>query len=76
MAPIRVLMIDDSVVIRRVLCDALAMDPAIEVAGSTASGQIGLSKISQLNPDLATLDVEMLGRTPWTWGQRLRHEAE
>src|ERR1700732_2912313 len=61
MAPIRVLMIDDSVVVRRVLCDALAADPAIEVAGTAASGQIGLSKIAQLNPDLVTLDVEMPG---------------
>jgi two-component system chemotaxis response regulator CheB len=61
MAPIRVLMIDDSVVIRRVLCDALAADPAIEIAGTAATGQIGLSKIAQLHPDLVTLDVEMPG---------------
>jgi two-component system chemotaxis response regulator CheB len=61
--PIRVLVIDDSVVIRRVLCDALGTDPAIEVVGTAASGQIGLSKISQLKPDLVTLDVEMPGLT-------------
>jgi len=61
MAPIRVLVIDDSVVIRRVLCDVLGADPAIEVAGTAASGQIGLSKISLLKPDLVTLDVEMPG---------------
>jgi two-component system chemotaxis response regulator CheB len=63
MPPIRVLVIDDSVVIRKVLCDALGADPAIEVAGTAASGQIGLSKIPQLNPDLITLDVEMPGLT-------------
>jgi two-component system chemotaxis response regulator CheB len=61
MPPIRVLVIDDSVVIRRVLCDVLGADPAIEVAGTAASGPIGLSKISQLKPDLVTLDVEMPG---------------
>jgi two-component system chemotaxis response regulator CheB len=61
MPPIRVLVIDDSVVIRKVLCDVLGADPAIEVAGTAASGQIGLSKISQLKPDLITLDVEMPG---------------
>jgi len=61
MPPIRVLVIDDSVVIRRVLCDVLGADPAIEVAGTAASGQIGLSKIAQLKPDLITLDVEMPG---------------
>jgi two-component system, chemotaxis family, protein-glutamate methylesterase/glutaminase len=61
--PIRVLVIDDSVVIRRVLCDALGTDPAIEVVGTAASGQIGLAKISHLKPDLITLDVEMPGLT-------------
>src|ERR1700676_5090168 len=61
MAPIRVLMIDDSVVVRRVLCEALAADPAIEIAGTAATGQIGLSKIAHLHPDLVTLDVEMPG---------------
>jgi two-component system, chemotaxis family, protein-glutamate methylesterase/glutaminase len=61
MPTIRVLVIDDSVVIRRVLCDVLSADPAIEVAGTAATGQIGLSKIAQLRPDLVTLDVEMPG---------------
>src|SRR5271170_2194124 len=59
MAPIRILVVDDSVVIRKVLCDALASDPAIEVAGTAADGHIALAKIGQLNPDLITLDVEM-----------------
>jgi two-component system, chemotaxis family, protein-glutamate methylesterase/glutaminase len=59
MPPIRVLIIDDSVVIRKVLCDALAVDPAIEVAGTAPDGRIGLAKIAQLHPDLVTLDVEM-----------------
>ncbi len=61
MPPIRVLVIDDSVVIRRVLCDVLGGDPAIEVVGTAATGTIGLSKIAQLKPDLITLDVEMPG---------------
>jgi two-component system chemotaxis response regulator CheB len=59
MPPIRVLVVDDSVVIRRVLCDALASDPAIEVAGTASDGRIALAKIVQLKPDLITLDVEM-----------------
>ena len=59
MPPIRILVVDDSAVIRKVLCEALAADPAIEVAGSAADGHIALSKISQLNPDLVTLDIEM-----------------
>lgn len=55
----RVLIVDDSVVIRRLLTEALANDPAIEVAGAAANGKIALQKIAQLNPDLVTLDVEM-----------------
>jgi two-component system, chemotaxis family, protein-glutamate methylesterase/glutaminase len=56
---IRVLVVDDSVVIRRVLCNALASDPAVEVVGTAADGRIALEKIAQLKPDLVTLDVEM-----------------
>jgi two-component system, chemotaxis family, protein-glutamate methylesterase/glutaminase len=56
---IRVLIVDDSVVIRRVLSDALTSDPSIEIAGIAADGRIALSKLPQLNPDLVTLDVEM-----------------
>src|SRR5205807_2535964 len=45
----RVLIVDDSVVIRRLLTEALANDPAIEVAGAAANGRIALQKIAQLN---------------------------
>jgi two-component system, chemotaxis family, protein-glutamate methylesterase/glutaminase len=59
MPPIRILIVDDSVVTRRVLCDALACDPAVAVAGTASDGRIALAKILQLHPDLVTLDVEM-----------------
>jgi two-component system chemotaxis response regulator CheB len=55
----RVLVVDDSVVVRRIVTDVLAEDPALEVAGVAAHGRIALAKIPQLNPDLVTLDVEM-----------------
>jgi two-component system, chemotaxis family, protein-glutamate methylesterase/glutaminase len=63
MPPIRVLIVDDSSVIRRVLCDALASDSAVEVAGVAADGRIALAKLAQLHPDLVTLDVEMPNMT-------------
>src|SRR5260221_10184796 len=63
MPAIRILVVDDSVVIREVLGEALTTDPSIEVAGSAADGTIALAKIPQLNPDLITLDVEMPGRS-------------
>lgn len=55
----RILIVDDSTVIRRLLSDALAGDPQIEVAGTAADGRIALAKIPQVNPDLVTLDIEM-----------------
>ncbi len=56
---IRVLVVDDSVVIRKILTDTLSADPSIEVVASAQNGKIALSKISQCQPDVITLDVEM-----------------
>jgi two-component system chemotaxis response regulator CheB len=55
----RILIVDDSVVIRRMLQDALDYDPSLEVVGTAANGRIALSRIPQVNPDVITLDVEM-----------------
>ncbi len=52
-------MVDDAVVVRRMLTDVLASDPAFEVAGAAANGRIALAKIPQVNPDIVILDVEM-----------------
>jgi two-component system, chemotaxis family, protein-glutamate methylesterase/glutaminase len=59
MPPIRILIVDDSAVIRKVLGEGLTSDPALEVVGTAANGQIAMTKIPQVNPDLVTLDVEM-----------------
>ncbi|MCC6232373.1 MAG: chemotaxis response regulator protein-glutamate methylesterase [Verrucomicrobiales bacterium] len=59
MPKIRVLVVDDAVVMRRLITDVLSKDDAIEVVGVAANGKIALQKIPQLNPDLVTLDVEM-----------------
>jgi len=56
---IRVLIIDDSVVIRRLVTHALEQDPVIEVVGTASNGAIALQRIPQLNPDVLTLDIEM-----------------
>jgi two-component system, chemotaxis family, protein-glutamate methylesterase/glutaminase len=58
-AKIRVLVVDDSVVIRRLVTQALSEDPGIEVVGSASNGVLALQRIPQLNPDVITLDVEM-----------------
>lgn len=59
MIPIRVLIIDDSVVVRRVLTDVLQGDPGIEVVGTAATASIGIQKIPQVMPDVVMLDIEM-----------------
>ncbi|MCC6364292.1 MAG: chemotaxis response regulator protein-glutamate methylesterase [Bryobacterales bacterium] len=56
---IRVLVVDDSVVIRRLVTHALEQDPVLEVVGAASNGAIALQRIPQLNPDVLTLDIEM-----------------
>jgi len=61
MLPVRVLIVDDSVLMRKLLCEALGAGPEVQVAGTASSGAIALAKIPQLNPDVVTLDIEMPG---------------
>ena len=56
---IRVLVVDDSVVIRRLVTHALEQDPVLEVVGVASNGAIALQRIPQFNPDILTLDIEM-----------------
>lgn len=57
--PCRVLVIDDSALVRQVLSELLAADPGIEVVGTAADPLLAREKIKRLNPDVLTLDVEM-----------------
>lgn len=57
--PIRVLVCDDSVVIRRLVSDVLKTDSDIEVVGTAVNGKNALDKLPSLKPDIMTLDVEM-----------------
>ena len=61
MPPVRVLVVDDSVVVRKLLSEALASVPQLQLAGTASNGAIALAKIPQLNPDVVTLDIEMPG---------------
>ncbi len=56
---IRVLIIDDSAVVRRMAADALSADPEIEVVGTAVDPYAARDKIKELNPDVITLDIEM-----------------
>lgn len=59
MPKLRALVVDDAVVMRRLLTEVLQRDPQIEVGGTAPNGRIALQKIPQLNPDFLTLDMEM-----------------
>jgi two-component system chemotaxis response regulator CheB len=61
MPPVRVLIVDDSVVVRKLLSEAIAASPEVQLAGTASNGAIALAKIPQLNPDVITLDIEMPG---------------
>jgi two-component system chemotaxis response regulator CheB len=56
---IRVLVVDDSAVFRRLLTEALAGDPALDVVGTAANGRMALARLPQVAPDIVILDVEM-----------------
>jgi two-component system chemotaxis response regulator CheB len=57
--PVRVLVVDDSAVIRQLLTNVLSADPEIEVVGSAPDPHVARERIKALNPDVVTLDVEM-----------------
>ncbi len=59
MSKIRVLIVDDSALMRQVLASLLSRDPDIEVIGTAPDPYIAREKIKALNPDVLTLDVEM-----------------
>ncbi len=59
MSKIRVVIVDDSALIRNVISNILSSDPEIEVVGTAANPLIAREKIKLLNPDVLTLDVQM-----------------
>ncbi|HUC86690.1 MAG TPA: chemotaxis response regulator protein-glutamate methylesterase [Candidatus Acidoferrales bacterium] len=56
---IRVLVVDDSAVVRRMISEALGRDPEIEVVGAACDPYVARDMILQLEPDVLTLDIEM-----------------
>jgi two-component system, chemotaxis family, protein-glutamate methylesterase/glutaminase len=57
--PIRVLIVDDSALMRRALATLLASDPEIEVVGTARDGQAAIEQVAALRPDVITMDVRM-----------------
>jgi two-component system, chemotaxis family, protein-glutamate methylesterase/glutaminase len=59
MSPIRVLIVDDSAFVRRLLTEMLSTDPSITVVGAAPDPLVAREMIKALNPDVLTLDIEM-----------------
>jgi two-component system, chemotaxis family, protein-glutamate methylesterase/glutaminase len=60
-SPVRVLVVDDSALMRKLIPQILRTDPSIEVVGTAIDGKFGLRKLDELNPQVVTLDLEMPG---------------
>jgi len=60
-APVRVLVVDDSALMRKLIPQILATDSSIQVVGTAMDGNFGLKKIEELKPQVVTLDLEMPG---------------
>jgi len=56
---IRVLIVDDSIVMRHLLAQTFAADPVMEIVGFASNGRLALEKIATIHPDIVTLDIEM-----------------
>lgn len=59
MEKVRVLVVDDSAVMRKIIASALQKEPSIEIAGFAANGLQAIEAIQTCNPDVVTLDIEM-----------------
>ena len=59
--PIRVLVVDDSAFIRKIISNMLASDPRISIVGTARNGDEALAQVKALKPDVMTLDIEMPG---------------
>jgi two-component system chemotaxis response regulator CheB len=70
---IRVLIVDDSAIVRKILSEALSAEPDIEVVGTAPDPYVARDKILSLQPDVLTLDIEMPRMDGLTFLQRLMH---
>src|ERR1022692_4920438 len=70
---IRILIVDDSAIVRKILTDALSGEPDMEVVGTAPDPYIARDKIISLKPDVLTLDIEMPRMDGLTFLKKLMH---
>jgi two-component system chemotaxis response regulator CheB len=59
MTQIQIMIVDDSIVVRKVLTNVLSSDPDLAIAGWASNGRLALAKLQTLRPDIILLDIEM-----------------
>ena len=70
---IKVLIVDDSAIVRKVLTDAISAEPDLEVVGTAPDPYVARDKIMALKPDVITLDIEMPRMDGLTFLKKLMH---
>ncbi len=75
MSAIRILVVDDHEVIRRVICSLLSSDPTLNVIGQTADGEQAVLKAQELQPDLVLLDISLPGISGIEAARRIRSSS-
>ncbi len=75
MSAIRILVVDDHEVIRRVICSLLSSDPTLDVICQTADGEQAVLKAQELQPDLVLLDISLPGISGIETARRIRSSS-
>jgi two-component system chemotaxis response regulator CheB len=73
--PLRVMVVDDTIVYRKIISDVISEIPGVEVVGAAHNGKAALLKMKTLHPDLLTLDIEMPEMSGLQLLERMRTEA-
>jgi two-component system chemotaxis response regulator CheB len=73
--PLKVMIVDDTIVYRKIVSDVLSEIPGVQVVGAAHNGKAALLKIKALQPDLLTLDIEMPEMSGLELLERMRTEA-
>jgi len=73
MASIKVLIVDDSAIVRQIFTEIISREPGLEVVGTAPDPYVARDKILQLKPDVITLDIEMPRMDGLTFLKKLMH---
>jgi len=74
--PIRILIVDDHVVVRKGLAMVLRLEPDIEVVGEAENGRVGLEAARSLLPEIVLVDLIMPERTGRKWRSRCESQIQ